>query len=47
LSRSVARLVAAPAGVLKAWHSGIAADYVVWLTVGTAIVGGIWAVTLR
>jgi len=28
-------------------HSGIVGDYVMWLTVGTALIGGIWAVTLR
>jgi len=45
-SRSL-RLLEPPIGVLKAWHSGVAADYVVWLTVGTAIVGAVWAFTLR
>jgi multicomponent Na+:H+ antiporter subunit D len=32
---------------LRAAHSGIAGDYVMWITVGTAILGGIWALTLR
>jgi hypothetical protein len=41
------RVAARPAGVLKAFHSGVLADYVVWLTVGTAVLGGIWAITLR
>jgi hypothetical protein len=32
--------------VLKAAHSGVIGDYVMWLTVGTAILGGIWVFTL-
>ena len=36
-----------PVRALKALHSGVIGDYVTWLTVGTALVGGIWAVTLR
>jgi multicomponent Na+:H+ antiporter subunit D len=45
--RRTPALLAAPLGALKAVHSGIIGDYVMWLTVGTALVGGIWAVTLR
>lgn len=45
--RGLPRVAARPAGVLKALHSGVLADYVVWLTVGTAVLGGIWAITLR
>ena len=41
------RLLLPPARALKAVHSGIVGDYVMWLTVGTALIGGIWAVTLR
>jgi hypothetical protein len=37
----------APLVGLKALHSGIVGDYVMWLTVGTALIGGVWAVTLR
>jgi multicomponent Na+:H+ antiporter subunit D len=32
---------------LKAVHSGVVGDYVMWLTVGTALIGGIWALALR
>jgi multicomponent Na+:H+ antiporter subunit D len=32
---------------LKALHSGIVGDYVMWITVGTAVLGGVWALTLR
>jgi multicomponent Na+:H+ antiporter subunit D len=32
--------------VLKAAHSGVIGDYVMWLTVGTALLGGIWVLTL-
>jgi multicomponent Na+:H+ antiporter subunit D len=47
LRRRAARVFDPPVAVLKSFHSGIAADYVVWLTVGTAVVGGIWTLTLR
>jgi hypothetical protein len=28
-------------------HSGVIGDYVMWITVGTALVGGVWALLLR
>jgi multicomponent Na+:H+ antiporter subunit D len=36
-----------PAAVLRAAHTGVIGDYVAWITVGTAVVGGIWALLLR
>jgi hypothetical protein len=42
-----ARLLEPPVVGLKALHSGIAGDYVMWITVGTAVLGGVWALTLR
>lgn len=47
LYRPQLREMPAPIAALKAVHSGVVGDYVMWLTVGTALVGGIWAVTLR
>jgi multicomponent Na+:H+ antiporter subunit D len=44
--RRVPRVVEPPLNVLKAAHSGVVGDYVMWLTVGTAVLGGIWLVTL-
>jgi multicomponent Na+:H+ antiporter subunit D len=41
------RLAGPPIAVLKGAHSGIIGDYVMWITVGTAILGGVWALTLR
>jgi hypothetical protein len=41
-----ARALGGPVSVLRAGHSGIVGDYVLWIAAGTAIVGGIWAVTL-
>jgi multicomponent Na+:H+ antiporter subunit D len=35
-----------PLNVLKAAHSGVVGDYVMWLTVGTAVLGGVWLLTL-
>src|SRR5947208_12411843 len=46
IRRTAGTVLDPPISVLKSLHSGIAADYVVWLTVGTAVIGGIWAVTL-
>jgi multicomponent Na+:H+ antiporter subunit D len=47
LLRRIPRVLAPPIRVLKAAHSGVVGDYVMWLTVGTALVGGVWAFTLR
>jgi len=46
LRAAAARFVEPPVSGLKAAHSGVVGDYVMWLTVGTAILGGIWIVTL-
>jgi multicomponent Na+:H+ antiporter subunit D len=32
---------------LKALHSGVPGDYAMWITVGTALIGGVWTLTLR
>jgi multicomponent Na+:H+ antiporter subunit D len=37
----------APLRVLRTVHSGVIGDYVMWLTLGTALLGGVWALTLR
>jgi hypothetical protein len=44
--RGAARLLGPPVGVLRAGHSGIVGDYLLWIAAGTALVGGIWALTL-
>ncbi|HLY86022.1 MAG TPA: proton-conducting transporter membrane subunit [Gaiellaceae bacterium] len=36
-----------PIALLRAAHSGVIGDYVAWITVGTAVVGGVWALLLR
>jgi hypothetical protein len=36
-----------PILVLKGLHSGVIGDYVMWIVLGTALVGGVWAFTLR
>ena len=41
------RLPHRPVAVLRAAHSGVVGDYVTWITLGTALLGGIWALTLR
>ena len=41
------RTLAPPVRSLHALHSGVVGDYVAWITVGTAVVGGVWAVLLR
>jgi len=41
------RVLSPPFAVLKELHSGVIGDYVMWVVVGTALIGGVWAVTLR
>jgi multicomponent Na+:H+ antiporter subunit D len=36
-----------PVAVLRAAHTGVIGDYVAWITVGTAVVGGVWALLLH
>ena len=45
--RATARVAGPPLAVLKGVHSGVIGDYVMWITVGTALLGGVWAITLR
>ena len=33
--------------VLKRAHSGVVGDYVMWVVLGTALLGGVWALTIR
>lgn len=41
------RTLAQPIQVLHEVHSGVVGDYVAWITVGTAVVGGVWALLLH
>jgi hypothetical protein len=41
------RVTATPLHVIKTVHSGVIGDYVMWITLGTALLGGVWALTLR
>jgi multicomponent Na+:H+ antiporter subunit D len=36
-----------PVMVFKELHSGIIGDYVMWIVLGTAVIGGVWAFTLK
>ncbi len=47
LYEGAARAAGPAVATLKAVHSGVIGDYVMWLTVGTAVLGGVWALTLR
>ena len=40
------RVLGPPVALLRAGHSGIVGDYLLWIAAGTAVVGGIWAFTL-
>jgi len=40
------RILGQPVALLKAAHSGLVADYVMWLTLGTAVLGAVWLLTL-
>lgn len=47
-ARAVAdRWLGPPVDWLKAAHSGIVGDYLLWIAAGTAVLGGVWALTLR
>jgi multicomponent Na+:H+ antiporter subunit D len=35
-----------PVELLRAGHSGIVGDYLLWIATGTVVVGGVWALTL-
>jgi multicomponent Na+:H+ antiporter subunit D len=41
------RTLAPPVHVLRALHSGVVGDYVTWIAVGTAVLGGVWALLLH
>jgi multicomponent Na+:H+ antiporter subunit D len=45
--RRLPRLLSPPIHVLRELHSGVVGDYVTWVAVGTAVVGGVWAVLLH
>ena len=45
--RGAARAAGAPIASLKALHSGVVGDYIAWLTVGIAVLGGLVAVVAR
>jgi multicomponent Na+:H+ antiporter subunit D len=47
LRDAAARALRPPVELVRSAHSGIVGDYLLWLTVGTAVVGGVWALTLR
>jgi multicomponent Na+:H+ antiporter subunit D len=44
--RRLPEAVEPPLNALKAVHSGVIGDYVMWLTLGTAVLGGIWLLAL-
>ena len=46
LRAASSRILDPPVGALKAAHSGIVGDYVMWLTLGTTILGAVWLLTL-
>jgi multicomponent Na+:H+ antiporter subunit D len=47
LRESAGRIAGPPIAVFKGVHSGIVGDYVMWITLGTALLGGVWALVLR
>jgi multicomponent Na+:H+ antiporter subunit D len=46
LRRPAWRALGPPIGVVRAAHSGIVGDYVLWIVAGTALIGAVWAFTL-
>ena len=47
LRRGAAAVAGRPVAGLKALHSGAVGDYVTWVTVGVAVLGGLFAVVVR
>jgi multicomponent Na+:H+ antiporter subunit D len=47
VSAGAGRLLSPPIHVLRELHSGVVGDYVTWLAVGTAVVGGAFALLLH
>ena len=47
LRLAAGRVAGPPLAVFKDVHSGVIGDYVMWITLGTALLGGVWALTLR
>jgi multicomponent Na+:H+ antiporter subunit D len=45
--KAVDRWIGPPVALLKAAHSGIVGDYLLWIAAGTTILGGVWAIALR
>ena len=45
--RRLPRALAPPIRVLRELHSGVVGDYVTWIAVGTAVMGGVWALLLH
>lgn len=41
------RILQPAAAALRAVHAGAVGDYVMWIVVGTAVIGGAWAIALR
>jgi multicomponent Na+:H+ antiporter subunit D len=46
LCRASGRVLGPPVEVIRAAHSGIVGDYLLWIVAGTAVIGGVWAFTL-
>jgi multicomponent Na+:H+ antiporter subunit D len=47
VARAARRTLAPPIHVLREVHSGVVGEYVTWVAVGTAVVGGVWALLLH
>jgi multicomponent Na+:H+ antiporter subunit D len=47
LPEAAARALARGLAPLRAAHSGHIGDYVAWLTFGAALIGGLFALTIR
>jgi multicomponent Na+:H+ antiporter subunit D len=47
LRRAGSRVTAPPVALLRAVHSGVVGDYVLYVAVGIAVLGGVWALALR
>jgi multicomponent Na+:H+ antiporter subunit D len=44
---TAARALGPPVELVRNAHTGIVGDYLLWLVIGTSLIGGFWALTLR
>ena len=47
LRAAAARTLGPPVNLVRSAHTGVVGDYVLWIVLGTTVISGVWALTLR